>query len=236
MCWRSVGLRVRRNPSSCIIRARSTRRIGFRCTVELGSDPKKGDRANARLAARIFRCVFPKTPLQREDYMKKFWIRAFLMSTTLALVGVGCGKDNAPEKPSNPSPAPKVETPAEKIQEDPEVVAYFTKMQWRTHRLKRDHDGRESTFLTIKNPEGPFDEVKLTPENYKMIARSKTVQVIDMRYGHLDDEALGILGTMPRLESIDAHCEKVTDAGLKVFAKNRKLELLFLFAPEKITD
>ncbi|HUR54638.1 MAG TPA: hypothetical protein VMZ71_10935, partial [Gemmataceae bacterium] len=108
-----------------------------------------------------------------------------LLAFLLALAGCG-KKDDAPAggggtgtgSAGGGSPGPLLSTPAD---EDPEVMAHIKSKGWLLLRDMRISDGKRLVFLTVQQKDKAFEEFAITPDDYKMIAKAKTVQVLDLR-------------------------------------------------------
>jgi hypothetical protein len=159
-------------------------------------------------------------------------------------VAVGCQK----AAPPNPATAAVQTTPpaapatpaapaATAAKEDPEVVDFIKQKGWWLAEDTRISDGKRLAFLTVRDPQKSFEDIKLTPDDFKMIARAKTVQVLDLRQvKNLTDDTLKTIAGMPQLEGILVMCEEVTDAGAKALAQCKSLDNIALFSAKKVTD
>src|SRR5262249_54195309 len=85
-------------------------------------------------------------------------------------------------------------------------------------------------------PDKPFKDITLTPEDWKMIARSKTVQALDLSKVKTSDDELKLVVGLPRLEGIILGGDRLTDAGLKHLRRGRTLDNLTLRSTKKVTD
>ena len=148
----------------------------------------------------------------------------------------GCGRsDDSPFNPAKPVGPPQA-VEVKDVPEDPEVEAYFKKKKWHLYDSPRIIDHKRMKVLDIANMEKPFEPVVLTPEDFKVISRTKSIRDLCMRNVVLSDETLGWIVKIPQLESLDASFTEVTDAGLKHLAQCKSLEILFLLHGDKITD
>jgi len=94
---------------------------------------------------------------------------------------------HAPPRPcsrsSSPSPVAARKTPRRGMlwttpaDEDPEVIAHCKAKGWSLMRDIRISDGKRLVFLSVRGGK-LFEDVSLTPDDYKMIAKAKTVQVL----------------------------------------------------------
>ena len=121
--------------------------------------------------------------------------------------------------------------------EDPEVVAYVKKNGWSLYTDTRIWDGKRLIYLVVQNSGKVFEDVSLSADDYRMIARSKTVQVLDLRQvKNTSDDGLKQIAAIRQLEGIIVKGEAVTDAGVQALAKCRALEVISLLFTKKITD
>src|SRR5262249_43937493 len=178
---------------------------------------------------------------------------ALMLSLTLGLAAGCSGKKDTPEPQRDgddgkrdggkrgegkrggsrdKSPQPPGGTPAN---EDPEVLAYVKKKGWSLNRDFRISDLKPMIFLTVQNSEKPFEDVSITTDDYKMIARSKTVQVLAIQKVKNTDEGLKTVASIPQLEGIVVGGEDVTDAGIKALAGCKSLDNVTLMT-KKVTD
>jgi hypothetical protein len=127
---------------------------------------------------------------------------------------------------------PLADTPAK---EDPEVAEYFKKKGWPLINDIRIADGKRFTWLSVENRDKPFEEVVLTADDYKMIAKSKTVQELNVRKVKNTDDGLKAIAGIPQLEGIILGGDDVTDAGVKALAQCKSLERVTLVT-KKVTD
>lgn len=168
------------------------------------------------------------------------------MMFTLILISVGCGKSNPPPPGAagNPSPSAAKDPPPFDLTgiggtpkgEDPEVLSHCKKKGWNLWNDRRLIDGRSMVCMAVEKPDKSWEDFTITAEDVKMIARSKTVQHIDIRKAkNLDDAALKILAGIPQLEGIIIGGE-VTDAGLQTLGKCKSIHTVGLLSAKKITD
>jgi hypothetical protein len=115
------------------------------------------------------------------------------------------------------------------LDEDPEVARYFKDKGWAIHRDVRFADNAGMVYLTIEAPGGK--RVALTPDDSKMIARSKAITMLDLRKADMDDEGLRAISGIPTLEDVvvwGGETSKLTPAGIKTLAAIPKLHALWL--------
>ena len=162
-----------------------------------------------------------------------------LLALLLALAGCA-KKDDAPAaggagsgSAGGGSPGPLFSAPAD---EDPEVMAYFKSKGWLLLRDMRISDGKRLVFLTVQQKDKTFEEFALTPDDYKMIAKAKTVQVLDLRNVKTTDDGLKTVAAMPHLEGVIIKGDDITDAGLKHVAGCKSLDSVTVLGGKKITD
>jgi hypothetical protein len=132
-----------------------------------------------------------------------------------------------------PKPDPKPDPPDEGDlwkREDPEVAAFFKKRGWVLRVTEREPDDHPTVQLAFRKRFADSDVPELSADDYRLIAKSKTVEWLDLTWvtPHPNDEALAILGTMPRLNTIKIHWDSVTDKGVKALAQARGLEVIDL--------
>ena len=153
------------------------------------------------------------------------------------LVLAGCGKkDEAPADPGSGgggSPGPLWSTPAD---EDPEVLAHVKAKGWQLFRDIRLSDGKPLVFLTVQQKDKPFEEFALAPDDYKVIARAKTVQALDLRSVKTTDDGIKTVAAMPKLEGIIIKGDDLTDASLKIVAGCKSLDNVTVLGGKQITD
>jgi internalin A len=127
-----------------------------------------------------------------------------------------------PEKPKTP------ELPTDvSAEEDPEVFAYFRKRGWYLSRSERPVDGVRRVYLVARGT--------LSDEDFKMIARSKSLQVLDLTQANTTDGTLQAVAAVPRLEGVFVKGNNVTDAGVQALARSRSLSIVALVQTEKVT-
>ena len=161
---------------------------------------------------------------------------AVFLCLAFALAG-GCQKGRTP--PPNYSVAQPDESSAlpttlevgkhPPADEDPEVVEYIKKKGWEMFRGVMDD--RPIVILSIYDRDKPAERISLTADDYRMIARAKTLEALNLRCVHCTDEGIAVIAGIGRLEWICISGDAVTDAGVKVLAglpKLRTLELAFV--------
>src|SRR6516225_10321885 len=111
---------------------------------------------------------------------------ALLLVLSLGLflgLGTGCSKKDGPP-PDGKKGGPGSDVEGKKkdplAAEDPDVAAYIKKKGWSLNRDMRIGDLKWMVFLTVENSEKPFEDVTITADDAKMIAKSKTVQVLNL--------------------------------------------------------
>jgi hypothetical protein len=180
------------------------------------------------------RCRFPRT------------LCLALLGSIAAGPGAGCSRQGpssaseanpppivVPSSPTRTPPAPLgVGIPAA---EGPEVAAFLKKKGWSPFRDFRIADGKPQVFLKVEHPDRPLQEIAITPDDYRMIARSRTVEVLDLRKVKNTDEGLKILAGIPQLTGIIIAGDDVTDAGVQELANCRSLDSVTLMT-KKVTD
>lgn len=168
----------------------------------------------------------------------------------LALSACGKKEDPAPAPPDNPNqpkpgprPGPGVppKNPLEGLgstpeNEDPEVLAFLRTRGWKLYRDMRIADGKKLVYLSVEQKDKPFEDFAITPDDYKQLAKSKTVQVLDLRKVKNTDDGLKAVAGIPQMEGILVSGEDVTDAGIKALAANKSLDSVSLFNTKKVTD
>jgi hypothetical protein len=138
------------------------------------------------------------------------------------------GGGSGPERAGPAGPA--------RSDEEPEVAAYFKSKGWSLVRDRRISDGKPLTFLSVENRDKPFEDISLSADDYKMIARSGTVQVLDLRKVKTTDDGLKAVAGVRQLEGMIVNGEGVTDAGVKALAGCKSLDNVTLFGTKKVTD
>ena len=169
----------------------------------------------------------------------------------LAILSIGCAEQTDPPKramtsPNSPGPisspvatppisdTPKAESDekpaqpavAEAPAEDPEFLALVKKRGWPFDRDRFDR--RELLKLRVYDNGKMYGaELVLSTEDLKTIAKSKTVQSIDLtRVNKLKNDGLKLLSGMPQLEELKVQSDNITDDGIKVLAALPKLRSL----------
>jgi internalin A len=175
--------------------------------------------------------------------MIRFSFAVLLVALSLGLflgLGTGCSKkDGAAPDGKKGGPGPDIEGKKENplAAEDAEVAAYIKKKGWSLNRDMRLGDLKWMVFLTVENSEKPFEDVTITDDDAKMIAKSKTVQVLNLnKVKNTSDAHLKVIAGIPQLEGILIKGEEVTDAGLKALAQCKSLENVALGSTKKVTD
>jgi hypothetical protein len=179
-------------------------------------------------------------------------LRATSAFAVLAGVAIGCGKpensptppapsDDAKANPGGPNPKPNPGHPLAGLgktpsNEDPAVTAFLNQKGWKLYTDMRISDGKRLVYLTVEAKDKPFEKVAVTPDDYKMIAKSKTLQVLDLRNVECTDEGLKAIEGIPQMEGILVNGEAVGDAGMKALAQAKGLENIALFGTKKVTD
>ena len=132
------------------------------------------------------------------------------------------------------TPAFAADPPAE----DPDVVAAFKAKGWtlKTREFFSPYSDALSSplTLTVEDPKSVAGS-GLTPDDYALIARSKTAQMLDLSNVNTSDAGLRVVAGMPRLRGIIVLGRSVTDAGVKALAGCRSLETVHL-GTERVTD
>lgn len=156
---------------------------------------------------------------------------------------VGCQKNDPVPNPAPGLPAPQPgpgaipgqlgTTPAD---EDPEVLAFFKARDWRLFRDVRIADGKVLVYLNVEDAKRPFAPMTATDDEYKMMAKSKAAQVLNLSNVKCTDAGLKLVAASPRLEGVIVKGEDVTDAGLKALAECKTLTSVTLMSTDKVTD
>jgi hypothetical protein len=120
--------------------------------------------------------------------------------------------------------------------EDPAVADYVKQKGWLLMRDLRISDGRPTVVLSVENRDKPFQDVVLTDADYKMIARSKTVRILDLGRVQATDDGLTVIAGIPQLEWVTVKGNEVTDAGVQALAQCRALDHVSLVLTKKVTD
>jgi hypothetical protein len=154
------------------------------------------------------------------------------------LAGLALACQQARPAPGGPGgdPPGKPGGAADPAKEDPEAAAHFKKKGWSVIRDQRISDGKRLVYLIVENRDKPFEDIAITDDDYKMIARTKSVQVLDLRRVKCTDAGLKTVTTIPQLEAIIVGGEDVTDAGLKNLAGCKTLDNVALLKTTKVTD
>jgi hypothetical protein len=165
------------------------------------------------------------------------FVLAFALGTSLA---AGCQKQDAPQPVVLPKKfdAPNLPGPVQDstATEDPDVAGYFKKKGWSLRPDIRTWDGRKLIYLGVENRDKPFENVVLTADDYKMIAKSKTAQGLDLFKAKNTDDGLKTVAGIPQLQAILIDGEEVTDTGIKALANCKNLETITLRFARKVTD
>ena len=119
--------------------------------------------------------------------------------------------------------------------EDKDVAALIKAKGWEFRKTFNLHARGELVQLTIENKEKPFEQVKPSAEEWKTLAKSKTVQFLFMLHVDVDDDALQSIAAMESLEVLLVSSKFVTDAGMKHLARHPRLWVLTLSA-DGVTD
>lgn len=145
----------------------------------------------------------------------------------LAILAAGCAIDDSQEHL-----APPLTLAGEiSVKEDADVAAYLKRKGWSLFRDQRISDGKRLVFLTVDQK-----EPTLSADDYKMLARVKTAQLLDLKNVNATDDGLKVIATNSRLEAILVAGESVTDAGIKALAGCRSLDNVYLVSTKKVTD
>jgi hypothetical protein len=170
-------------------------------------------------------------------------LRLGLAFVLLAGLVAGCsGKKEDPDpgkKPpqgfDSPRPNPFQEL-GKPINEVPEVSDYAKSKGWSLNRDLRLADGKSLVFLTVENKEKPFEDVAVTADDLKMIAKSKSVQVLNLvRAKNMTDDWIKLLAGMEQMEAIILGGDGITDAGMKNLAQLKSLDSVTL-STKSVTD
>jgi internalin A len=164
---------------------------------------------------------------------------AFALAASLA---VGCGKKDSPQPGSGGEPSnPEIKDPLVGLgktpdNENPEVLAYLKGKGWKLYTDMRISDGKRQVYLTVEDKNKPYEKVAISNDDYKMIAKSKALQVLDLRNVECTDDGLKAVAGIPQMEGIIVFGEETTDAGLKALAQSKSLDYVSLFGTKKVTD
>jgi hypothetical protein len=164
-------------------------------------------------------------------------VLAFAMGAGLA---ASCQKQDTPQAVDLPTKfdAPDFSRAAgdSPAKEDPEVAAYFKKKGWSLHPDIRIWDGKKLIYLDVEILDKPFERITLSIDDYNMIAKSKTVQVLDLRQVNNTDDGLKTIAGIAQLQGVVVRGEEVTDAGVKELTRCKNLDNIVLVSAEKVTD
>jgi Leucine-rich repeat (LRR) protein len=139
---------------------------------------------------------------------------------------VGGDKEAKPEEPIGSTPA----------NEDPVLVEHAKKNNWWLLRDMRVSDGRPVVVLAVKNTDKNFDDIEITLDDYKIIAKTKTVQVIDLtKVKNPSEEGLKLIAGIPTLDTLSLSGEGVADGCLKTIAQCKTLEIVSVAGAKKAT-
>lgn len=159
----------------------------------------------------------------------------------LAVALAGCGKKDEPApagsgmdtlpRPGGGGGAPGLPPDLGKppTNEDPEVAAYFKQKGWTLMRDVRISDRKPLMYLAVESK-------ALGPDDVKMIAKSKALQVLNLASVACTDDVLKGVAGIPQMEGIIVNGEEVTDAGVKALAASKSLDNVTLFSTKKVTD
>jgi hypothetical protein len=179
--------------------------------------------------------------------MNRFWLRqlplGFVVVAFLAALTIGCSgkkeekKDERKEPPvrdkDKDDPFRELGKP---VDEDPEVADFVKSKGWSLHRDIRISDHKPLVYLTVENKDKPFEDVAITADDLKKIAKSKSMQVLDLRHvKNMTDDWVKLLAGIPQLESVILNGDAITDAGMKSLAQATSLEDVVLFT-KSVTD
>ena len=113
-------------------------------------------------------------------------LRFAILLGLAAGLAAGCQKSGTPSKGPTPDvdggPDADGQLGGKPAGEDPEVAAYFEKKGWRLVRDTRFSDYQTLIYLWVEGRDNPYDELALTADDYRMIARSKTSPRIRSRF------------------------------------------------------
>jgi hypothetical protein len=159
-------------------------------------------------------------------YSTRNW---FLLYFICGNVALGCGKkEEASPDPTGPAAAAK---------EDPAVSDHVKKKGWSLNNDLRVSDDKPVVILSVGKSGNPLEKVTLAPDDYQMIAKSKTVQVLDLSSAkEVSDDGLKALVDIPQLLTIAFSDAAVTDASMKILAKCKSLDSVILRGTKKVTD
>src|SRR5262245_16299371 len=133
------------------------------------------------------RTLFPRNPMNRASLRVARVAFGLFLAVGLS---IGCSKKDEPQ-PTGPGPdsgrgQPKPGNPFEGIgkppeNETPEVAAYVKQKGWKLFTDMRLSDGKKMVYMSVENKDKPFEKLALSADDYKMIAKSKSLQVLDLR-------------------------------------------------------
>ncbi len=170
----------------------------------------------------------------------------------VASMALGCGKKDEPQpnpittppvsgepgstpklppiQEGDPKPITPVGSPTGT--EDPEVLAYFTEKGWKLHTDVRWTDNKQLMYLSVSHTVP--GKGSLTADDYKMIAKSKTLQLLDLTSVNCTDDGLKVIAGIPQMEAIIVQGEEVTDAGIKYLGQSKSLDNITLIGTTKL--
>jgi internalin A len=151
-----------------------------------------------------------------------YFIRAAFFLAVIAVIAAGCRRINAP-LPAVAVQGDQPDDPFLRVPEgeDPDVVAYVKKKGWEFWNDYRIRDHRPLVVLNMRRE-------PLSDDDYKMIARSKRVQYIDLSRVECTDRGIQALARMTQLGTIFVNGDDVTDAGVKALSRCQSLEVVAL--------
>jgi hypothetical protein len=162
-----------------------------------------------------------------------------ILLAALTGLALGCQKERpapaGPESGDHPADPAPGGTPEPRT-EDPEAAAYFKTKGWKLVRDQRLMDGRRQIYLYVEDRDTQREGIVLSDDDYKMIARSRAVQVLDLRKVKCTDAGMKTVAAIPQLEGIVVSGEDVTDAGMKALAGCKTLDSVALISTRKVTD
>jgi hypothetical protein len=119
--------------------------------------------------------------------------------------------------------------------EDKDVAALIKAKGWNLRKAYNLLANCSLITLEIENTGKPFERVTLSADEWKTLARAKTVQLLNLQRANTDDDAMKAVAEMPALEVLLLSSEAVTDAGMKHLAKQPRMWVLLLSA-KLVTD
>ena len=167
------------------------------------------------------------------------WSQFGLLSALLGVVLLGCQPQNPPPAPA-PVAQPNLPIPGpvaprdDRQDEDPEVLAYYKSKGWDLTTMPIA--GNIRLFLQVRSGKNQLDGGMISPEDYKMIARSKAVRGVLFEEVNCTDKGLMTVAGMPALELIRVHGENVTDDGMKALAGCKSLVEVAVVGCPRVTD